>query len=111
MGNSKKPKVLGVVLCATLFALSVPADAQQTGKIYHIGYLSNGAGTGPNEIAFRQGLRDLGYVERQNTVIEWRHAKGKLDQLPAVAADLVRLQVECIFTVGVEPTRAASGKD
>ena len=50
--------------------------------------------------AFRQGLRELGYVEGKNIVIEWRPAEGKLDRLPALAAELVRLNVDVIVTVG-----------
>ncbi len=57
--------------------------------------------------AFRQGLRELGYVEGKNIVIEWRSAEGKLDRLPALAAELVRLKVDVIVTGGPTATRAA----
>ena len=57
--------------------------------------------------AFRQGLRELGYVEGKNIVIEWRYAEGKLDRLPALAAELVRLKVDIIVTAGAPATRAA----
>ena len=57
--------------------------------------------------AFRQGLRELGYVEGKNIVIEWRYAEGKLDRLPALAAELVRLKVDVIVTTGPTVTRAA----
>ena len=57
--------------------------------------------------AFRQGLRELGYVEGKNIVIEWRSAEGKLDRLPALAAELVRLKVDVIVTAGPSATRAA----
>ena len=57
--------------------------------------------------AFRQGLRELGYVEGKNIVIEWRYAEGKLDRLPALAAELVRLKVDIIVTGGPAATRAA----
>ena len=57
--------------------------------------------------AFRQGLRELGYVEGKNIVIEWRFAEGKLDRLPALAAELVRLKVDVIVTGGSTATRAA----
>ena len=57
--------------------------------------------------AFRQGLRELGYVEGKNIVIEWRSAEGKLDRLPALAAELVRLKVDVIVTAGATSTRAA----
>ena len=57
--------------------------------------------------AFRQGLREIGYVEGKNIVIEWRYAEGKLDRLPALAAELVRLKVDVIVTTGPAPTRPA----
>ena len=57
--------------------------------------------------AFRQGLRELGYVEGKNIVIEYRYAEGKLDRLPALAAELVRLKVDVIVTAGPAATRAA----
>ena len=63
-------------------------------------------GNGPHE-AFRQGLRELGYVEGENVVVESRSAEGKLDRLPALAAELVRLKVDVIVTGGSEATRAA----
>ena len=96
-----------ILIFAMLFALYLPAQAQQQGKVYRIGYLSNSRGVRASEGAFREGLRDLGYVEGQNIVIEWRLAKGKVETLPELAADLVRLKVECIFSLGVEATRAA----
>ena len=86
-----------------------PADAQQTAKVPRLGYLSGTTPYGQADRieAFRQGLRELGYVERQNIVIEWRAAEGKLDRLPALAADLVRLKVDIIVTAGPLATRAA----
>ena len=57
--------------------------------------------------AFRQGLRELGYVEGKNIVIEYRHAEGKVDRIPALAAELVRLKVDVIVTAGSITTRAA----
>ena len=85
------------------------AEAQQPTKIPRIGYLTT---VSPSAIsarieAFRQGLRELGYVEGKNIVIEWRSAEGKLDRLPALAAELVRLKVDVIVSGGPPPTRAA----
>ena len=60
----------------------------------------------PHE-AFRQGLRELGYVEGKNIIIEYRNAEGKFDRLPALAAELVRLKVDVIVTGGPPSTRAA----
>jgi len=59
--------------------------------------------------AFRQGLRELGYVEGKNIVMEYRYAEGKLDRVPALAAELVRLKVDVIVTAAATPTRAAKG--
>jgi len=101
-GNRKKVKVIGIALCAMLFALSLPAEAQQPTKIPRIGYLSGGfpSADAPRTEAFQEGLRELGYVEGKNIVIEYRHAEGKLDRLSALAAELVRLKVDVIVTGG-----------
>jgi len=108
IGNSKA-KVFGLALFAMHFALCLPAQAQQAGKVPRIGFLS---GSPPSSIkarteAFRQGLRDLGYVEGKNTVIEWRSGEVKRDRFPAAAAELVRLKVDLIVTAGPLVTRAA----
>jgi putative ABC transport system substrate-binding protein len=102
-------KIIGLALGAMLFALCLPAQAQQPKKIPRIGFL---IAASPSAIAtrieaFRQGLRELGYVEGKDIVIEWRYAEGKLDRLPALAAELVRLKVEVIVTSGPAGTRAA----
>ena len=92
-----------------LFALCSSAEAQQPTKVPRIGYLT-GVSLSANSArieAFRQGLRELGYVEGKNIVIEWRSAEGKLDRLPALAAELVRLKVDVIVTAGPPATRAA----
>jgi ABC-type uncharacterized transport system substrate-binding protein len=103
-------KKLLVALLATFLLTTVsPAEAQQPTKIPWIGYLS-GASPSTNPAgreAFRQGLRELGYVEGKNIVIEYRYAEGKLDRLPALAAELVRLKVDVIVTAGPRSTRAA----
>jgi ABC-type uncharacterized transport system substrate-binding protein len=92
-----------------LFAFCFPAQAQQPTKIPRIGYLSpNSLSFNPARIeAFRQGLRELGYVEGKNIVIEYRNTEGKLDRLPSLAAELVRLKVDIIVTTSPAPTRAA----
>ena len=78
-------------------------------KIPRIGYLSAASlSTSPARIeAFLQGLRDLGYVEGKNIVIEYRFAEAKLDGLPALAAELVRLKVDLIVTIASRETRAS----
>jgi putative ABC transport system substrate-binding protein len=99
-------KILCFALSAMLLALCFPAEAQQPTKIPRIGYQSAGS-SGEREEAFRQGLRELGYVEGQNIVIEWRFAQGKPDQVPRNAAGLVQLKVDVIVTGGPTDTRAA----
>jgi putative ABC transport system substrate-binding protein len=107
---SKCLKWLGIVAIGVTFAMcGAAARAQQPTKISRIGYLiaaSPSASLARVE-AFRQGLRELGYVEGKNIVIESRYAEGKLDRLPALAAELVRLKVDIIVTPGPTPTRAA----
>ena len=102
-------KLFCFALCAMLFSLCFPAQAQQPAKIPRIGYLeavSPSIGAVRSE-AFRQGLRELGYVEGKNIVTEYRYAEGKRDRLPALAAELVRLKVDVIVTAGASATRAA----
>ena len=102
-------EVLSLALSAMLLAPSFPVDAQQAGKIPRIGYLNaTSPSTSPARVeAFRQGLRELGYVEGKNIVIEFRHAEGKLDRLPVLAAELVRLKVDIIVSGGPATTRPA----
>jgi len=92
-----------------LVGLSFPAIAQQPTKIFRIGYLGvNSLNINPDRPeAFRQGLRELGYIEGKNIAIEWRSAEGKQDRLAALAAELVRLKVDIIVTGGPPSTRAA----
>jgi putative ABC transport system substrate-binding protein len=107
-GLTLSPLPLALITVGTLlFALSFPAGAQVAGKVYRIGHLANPAKMRGTEEKFRKNLRDLGYIEGQNLVIEWRFTKGKLERLPAFAAELVRLKLDCIIAVGVAPTRAA----
>ena len=97
-----------IAIGSGVLAAPLMASAQrQPGKVYRIGFLSNGAGIEPKEEAFRQHLNELGFVDGRNAVIEWRFNKGKLARSPEFAAELVRLDVDCIVTVGVTPTRAA----
>ena len=89
-----RAKLLVYVLLTLILANIHLADAQQPKKIPRIGYLT-GVGSGPNE-AFLQGLRDLGYVEGQNILIEFRTTGGKFERLPELAAELVQLRVDVI---------------
>ena len=103
-------KLVGLATLIIAFVIcGVAVEAQQPTKIPRIGYLSGSspAAFSARRDAFRQGLRELGYVEGKNIVIEWRYAEGKLDRLPALAAELVRLKVDIIVTAGPLQTRAA----
>ena len=104
-----KTKITVLTLCALLLALCPSATAQQQKKIPRIGYLTLGTlTTTPHRTdAFRQGLRQLGYAEGKDLVIEDRFADEKLDRLNELAAELVRLKVDVIVTSGPAPTRAA----
>ena len=103
----KRAGVSIILVAVVLLALGVIAEAQQPKKVYRIGYLTQRVGIAPQDEAFRKGLRELGYTEGQNIVIEWRFTKGKNSLFPEFASELVRLQVDCIVAVGVEATRAA----
>jgi len=89
------------VLALSLLAAPLAAEAQQAAKITRIGFLALNLAAAPHvPEAFRQGLRDLGYVEGRNLVIEYRDAEGKVERLPALAAELVALKVDVIVTEG-----------
>ena len=100
-------KVICVALGVMLFALGFAAEAQQPGNVPRIGFLSQAPPAGPNIEAFRQGLRERGYVEGKTIVIEYRDAEGKPDRLPSLTSDLVRLKVNGIVVVGSEAALAA----
>jgi putative ABC transport system substrate-binding protein len=91
-------KICYFALGALLLALGIPAEAQQPKKIPRIGVLRPGLAAAPNYEAFRQGIRDLGYVEGQNVLLELRDGEGKAERLPDLAAELVRLKVNVIVT-------------
>jgi putative ABC transport system substrate-binding protein len=103
-----KKKITVPILCAVLLALCLPASAQQTKKLPRIGFLSSGAASNPTSlVAFRQGLRELGYVEGKNIIFEYPMAGESFTRAPARAAELVRLKVDVIVTNGATNTRAA----
>ena len=97
------------VVTLIIFAAAFTTEAQQPVKVPRIGYLSfpSLSANAARIEAFRQGLRELGYVEGKNIAIEWRSADGKLERLPALAAELVGLKVAVIVTGGGAPTRRA----
>src|SRR5262245_1636273 len=102
---------LAVVLTIGLAIAPLSAEAQQAGKVPRVGYLIAGSHSDPGRLrlleAFRQGLRELGYVEGQNIAIESRWAEGADDRLPTLAADLVRSKVDVIVAQSGAATRAA----
>jgi ABC-type uncharacterized transport system substrate-binding protein len=96
-------------LVATFLLTIAPAEAQQTGKIFRIGWLdsSNAAGMAVLLDAFRQELSKLGWIEGKNITIEYRFGEQKLERLPELAAELVRLKVDLIVVPGPPPALAA----
>jgi putative ABC transport system substrate-binding protein len=99
-------------LTGSLLAAPLAAEAQQAAKIARIGYLgylgTNNRASSPHlQEAFLEGLRDLGYVEGRNLVIEYRRAEGKLERLPALAAQLIALHVDVIVALGTPEAQAA----
>ncbi len=109
----ENPKWVGIFAIALTFAFGGAAvEAQQPTKIPRIGYLGGGSPSSyPARIeAFRQGLRELGYVEGKNIVVEYRYAEGKPDRERELAAELARLKVDVIVTGGshINPCRQGS---
>jgi ABC-type uncharacterized transport system substrate-binding protein len=102
-------QVIRLTLGALLFALCFPAEAQQLTKVPRIGFLlaSSLSANLARIKAFREGLRELGYVEEKNIVIELRSAEGKSERVRALAVELVRLKVDIIVSAGPAVTRPA----
>jgi putative ABC transport system substrate-binding protein len=110
-GNSMSKKIIYFALSAVLFALSHPAEAQQTGKVPRIGYVSETADpsvSSTNLDAFRQGLRELGYIEGKNILVEYRYMGGIPDRSPILVADLVQLKVDVL--VSTVPSAISAAK-
>mgnify|MGYP001568906791 FL=1 len=105
-----KIRGLGVIVTLALGILLAPlaTQAQQAGKVHRIGFLGNStAALEANLVGpFREGLRDLGYVEGQNILIEYRWADGKYERFPALIAELIALKVDVIVTAGTPATLA-----
>jgi ABC-type uncharacterized transport system substrate-binding protein len=104
-----RSKISYLALGAMVFALCASAEAQQPKKVWRIGFLSSGSVSGyaSRVNSMREGLRDLGYVEGKDIVIEYRWAEEKYDRLPNLAAELVGLKVDLIITHGTPGSRAA----
>jgi putative ABC transport system substrate-binding protein len=99
----------GSLICTLLFSLSAPVEAQQSTKIPRVGYLAavSASADAPRLEAFRQGLRDLGYVEGQNIIIDYRHEDRGFERLPNLAAELVRLKIDVLVAVTTNAAVAA----
>ena len=105
--KTMKKRTVAIALGAMLFAVCASAEAQQPTKVYRIGLLSARSGLGINDEALQQGMRELGYVEGKNVFFERRFAEGKLDRLPALVAELVRLKVDIIIVSSTQDALAA----
>jgi ABC-type uncharacterized transport system substrate-binding protein len=95
-------------LCALLLALCFPAEAQQSGKIPRVGVLFIGGRNQPHLESFKQGLKERGYTEGKNILLDYRYAEGNVDRLPSLAAELVQLKVDVIVTTSGNSARAAT---
>jgi len=110
LGNSTKAEVIGFALCTLLLALSFPADAQQPKKIPRIGYVS---GTGDSQTpgyqveAFRKGLRELGYIEGKNILVDYRYIEGRTDLVPSLVAEFLKLNVDILILTNPPAIRLA----
>ena len=106
-----KKKITLLTLCAMLFALCSFAQAQQAGKVPSIGFLDNSTAAGSAGLleVFWQEMRKLGWIEGKNITIEYRFAEQKLERLPELAAELVRLKVDLIVVSGGTTPLAAKG--
>src|SRR5215813_3918721 len=104
-----KRKLVGLALVALLFAVCLPAEAQQAGKIFRIGFLDSSTASGSAVLveAFRQELSKLGWIEGKNFTIEYRFGEQKLERLPELAVELVRLKVDVIVVTSTTPALAA----
>jgi len=106
----RRPKWMGFSIIAFVFVVAeAVVQAQQSTKLPRIGFLSAASisSVAARIDGFRQGLRELGYVEEKNIVVEWRHAEGKPDRVREFAAELVRLKVNVMVSAGPTVTRAA----
>ena len=106
IGLSKKLPILGFALCAS-------AHAQQSGKVFRIGFLDQSTASGSAVLAetFRQEMSKLGWIEGNNLIIEYRFAEQKNERLPELAADLVRLKVDLIVVTAASSVLAAKPSD
>jgi putative tryptophan/tyrosine transport system substrate-binding protein len=102
-----KAKILAYALLTFILTTIHVAEAQQPTKIPRIGFLTTGGAENPSTLYFRQGLRELGYIEGKNVLVEYRYAEGGSQQLSEFAEELVRLKVDVIVTSATEPSLIA----
>src|SRR5262245_36938729 len=104
-----KKKITVLTLCALLYALCFSAQSQRRWSVPRIGYLSAGdpAGESTRSEGIRLALRELNYIEGQNVAFAYRYAKGKVDRLPDLAAEMVRNKVDIIIAVNFQGVQAA----
>ena len=103
--------VATLVFCALFFTHSYPVAAQQSTKVPRIAFVSARAEPTPTSpdssaVALRQGLRDLGYIEQKNIVVEYRYFGGKVDRIPSLVAELLQLKLDAIISVNTLAIRA-----
>jgi len=105
-----KTKIVVLIVEVLCFGFLAAADAQQTGKMPRIGYIGGGTGaSGSSSLlaGFREGLRDYGYVEGKNILVEYRFAEGDVDRVPGLVAELVQLNVDAIVSTNFSAIVAA----
>ena len=100
-------KIFIWLLATVLLTTAPPTDAQQPTNVPRIGYVATTAPDTPNNLAFRRGLRDLGYIEGKNILVEDRYAGGKADRIPSLVAELVQLKVDILVSPVSAAIRAA----
>ena len=106
----KKAPLLSILIAVALVAVGVIADAQQPAKVPRIGFVAGGgdaANPGFLVEIFRQGLRDVGFIEGKNILVEYRYAEGKVERIPDLVAQLVQLNVDVLVSATTSAIRAA----
>jgi putative tryptophan/tyrosine transport system substrate-binding protein len=102
-----KKRIIGFALSALLFGLCASAEAQQPGKAPRIAFIAGTGPEGPNVESFRRGLREFGYIEGKNIVVEYRYLGGQVDQISSVVAELLQLKVDILVSPVVPVIHAA----